>query len=94
MSPEMLQQLNLSQSTFRQDLLAEHVRDFFDSNAVARDHVGGGTAWELLAIHSLTPTPIPLAASVDIDTIRDNRQQLTSGAPTRQYHMRPDPAPW
>lgn len=44
----MLQQLNLSQSALRQNLLAEHIRHFLDSNSLARSVVLRRTndAWD------------------------------------------------
>jgi hypothetical protein len=39
----VLQQLDFAQGTLGQDLLAEDVGDLFDSHALARLVVGGGT---------------------------------------------------
>lgn len=39
----MLQQLDFSQGPFGQDLLAEHIGDLFDGDALARYIVGGRT---------------------------------------------------
>lgn len=43
MAAEMLQQFNLSQSTFGQNPLAKHIRDFLDGDAVIGLDIGGGT---------------------------------------------------
>lgn len=44
MAPEMLQELYFSQSAFGQYLLAKHICNLFDGNALTRVYVGSGTA--------------------------------------------------
>lgn len=45
MASEVLQQLDLSQGPFGQNLLAEHIGDLLDSDTLARLSVGGRTVY-------------------------------------------------
>ena len=47
---EMLQQLDLSQGTFGEDLLAEDIGDLFDGYALARLVVGGCAAGRMVSV--------------------------------------------
>ena len=48
MSPEMLQQLNLTQRTLRKDLLAENIGDLLDRNLCALSwNISGWVVWKV-----------------------------------------------
>ena len=47
----MLQELDLSQCSFRQDFLAEDVRHLLDGNSFATRRVGGSASTELCQPH-------------------------------------------
>lgn len=49
MAAEMLEQLDLTQSPLGEDLLAEHIGDFFDGDALAGLNVGRGTVEDVVS---------------------------------------------
>lgn len=51
MAAEMLQQFDLSQGAFGQDLLAKHIRDLLDGHPVIGYRVGRRTVPEMLGIN-------------------------------------------
>lgn len=82
-SSEVLKELYLAQCSLGQNLLAEHVGNLLDSDALVGLVVHSGT----IAVESRTVSPNPIQRS-------KNAQQRNAGLGrlTRQYHKRPDPA--
>lgn len=83
MAPEMLEQLNLSQSTLSEDLLAENVGDLLDGDALASLAVGRGTGISQFPSSAHSPRKPQYASFAE-----------ASREHTRQYHKHPGPVPW
>lgn len=75
MSPEMLQQLHFSQGTLGQDLLAEHIGDLLDSNALAGLAIGGGADNTICTLTQLFRHRVPL---VDDELLVEDLERLAS----------------
>jgi hypothetical protein len=72
---KVLQELNLSQRSLRQNLLAEDIRDLLDSNALARLVVGRRTHNAVGALSQLFGHRVPL---VDNEVLVEDFEDLTA----------------
>ena len=59
MASEVLEELDLSQGTLRENLLAENIGDFLDGHAIACLAIGGRAVQVLGSEHALEPMYIP-----------------------------------
>ena len=86
MAPEMLQQLNLAQSTLGQDLFAKDIGDLLDSDALAGRIMNGGAMRQR--------RESALAQQLRVRGDSKKAQSRLSGGLTKQCRMLPGQALW